>query len=192
MSRILTFSRTFPAYHPRKGEPTFFVEAILTQLEIDYTSYNYFDWLVKNNSEIDSSFLENFMDSFKQNIQPKSHTIRNHAKPIKVSEFINPKCWAGKPYNKTKEGYWQIKFAPDIEVKKTWDFEIEVDDDYTCFLIDNKPFCEMNSKMTTNTGQLDYLAKNDGLNTLDLLYWFKHPSPFSAQIICWNDSVSYI
>jgi len=175
MSRILTFSRTFPAYHPRKGEPTFFVEAILTQLEIDYTSYNYFDWLVKNNSEIDSSFLENFMDSFKQNIQPKSHTIRNHAKPIKVSEFINPKCWAGKPYNKTKEGYWQIKFAPDIEVKKVIPIECKVIDGFKNFGYSSETVCK--------------IATNDGLAVGDFLNWFN--KPFNGQIICWNENVKY-
>lgn len=191
MSRILTFSRTFPAYHPRNGQPTFFVEAILIQLGIDYTSLNYFIWLCENNKEIGEPFLDSFYNSLSHNIEPKSHTIRNHAKPLKAGEFINPKCWAGKPYNKTKEGYWQIKFAPDIEVKKTWNFEIEIDDDYTCFLVNKKPFCEMNSKMTTNTGQLDYLAKNDGLNSLDLLYWFKHPLPYKGNIICWNENINY-
>ena len=29
MSRVMTFSRVFPSYHPRKGDPTYFVEAIL-------------------------------------------------------------------------------------------------------------------------------------------------------------------
>jgi len=180
MSRILTFSRTFPAYHPRKGEPTYFVEAILSQLGIDYTSYNYFDWIVKNNPKIDSSFLEDFMDSLKQNIYPKSHTIRNHVHPLKVSEFINPNCWAGKPYNKTKEGYWQIKFAPDIEVKKTWDIQILNAPTFFETKINGKEF---------NSWTL--LAKNDGLSAVDMLDWFKHPKPFNGQIICWNENIKY-
>jgi hypothetical protein len=28
MSRVLTFSRVFPAYHPKAGQPTGFVEKI--------------------------------------------------------------------------------------------------------------------------------------------------------------------
>lgn len=30
MSKILTFSRVFPAYHPKAGQPTFFVGGILS------------------------------------------------------------------------------------------------------------------------------------------------------------------
>jgi hypothetical protein len=32
MSRVITFSRVFPSYHPRKGEATFFVESVLKSL----------------------------------------------------------------------------------------------------------------------------------------------------------------
>lgn len=32
MSKVITFSRTFPAYHPRKGEPTYFVEKFWTSI----------------------------------------------------------------------------------------------------------------------------------------------------------------
>lgn len=28
MSRVLTFSRVYPSYHPKAGEPTYFVEKI--------------------------------------------------------------------------------------------------------------------------------------------------------------------
>ena len=41
MARIITFSRTFPAYHPKAGEPTYFVEMILNDLGIDFRSWFY-------------------------------------------------------------------------------------------------------------------------------------------------------
>lgn len=34
MSKVITFSKFFPAYHPRKGEPTFFVEQIQGGLKV--------------------------------------------------------------------------------------------------------------------------------------------------------------
>lgn len=30
MAKVITFSTTFPAYHPKKGDPTFFVEKFLS------------------------------------------------------------------------------------------------------------------------------------------------------------------
>lgn len=32
MSKVITFSRVFPSDHPRKGEPTFFVEKLYNSL----------------------------------------------------------------------------------------------------------------------------------------------------------------
>jgi hypothetical protein len=185
MSRVMTFSRVFPSYHTRKGEPTYFVEAILTQLGIDYTNHDYFVWLVENNPSIDEWFLNEFYERLSHDIDPKSHTIRAHKKPLKLGEWINPKCWAGRPYNKTKEGYWQIKFAPDIEVKKVWDVRIHtiahwINSSGMMFPIDYKE-----------------LAKNDGLSTEDFLDWFGNPTQkgfkdvFFGHIICWNENIEY-
>ena len=183
MSRVITFSRTFPAYHPKKGQPTYFVEAILTQLGIKYKTGNYYKWLIENNPEISEVFLMKFFDGLKRDVYPKSHTIRNHKKPLKVGDFIDPKCWAGKPYNKTVEGFWQIKFAPDIEIKKVWDFEMDLNCIYS-----------INGKRSNE--QTDYdLALNDGLTESEMQFWFmpnvNKPKEFKGQITCWNESVNY-
>lgn len=179
MSKIITFSRTFPSYHPRKGEATFFVEGILNCLKIDFTHDNYYAWLREWNPDIDSSFLMNFLESLTTGMGVKSHTIRDHKKPLKVGDFINPKCWAGKPYNKTDEGYWQIKFAPDIEIKKVWSFEVK---DKGTFYVNNE--IGLNSTV-------ENFAKNDGLKGKDLLNWLKYPNPFKGQINCWNEKINY-
>ena len=52
MIKAITFSRTFPITHPNKGEPTYFVKAILTQLGIKYKQKTYYKWLVDNNPKI--------------------------------------------------------------------------------------------------------------------------------------------
>jgi hypothetical protein len=176
MSRVMTFLRVFPSYHPRKGEPTYFVEAILTQIGIDYTKHDYFVWLVENNPDIDEWFLNEFYERLSHDIDPKSHTIRTHKKPLKVGEWFNPKCWAGIPYKKTKEGFWQIKFAPDIEVKKVWDFEV-----YNRHMgISDLSFRHVNVPL---------VALNDGLELVDFMHWFN--KPFNGQIICWNENIEY-
>ena len=178
MSRTITFSRTFPAYHPKAGQPTFFVEGILTQLGINRTTHDYLLWLKINNPEISELFLSDFYDSLSENIEQKSHTIRAHKNPLKVGEFINPKCWADKPYNKTKEGFWQIKFAPDIQIKKTWNFSKDILSGE--FYLDG----------FDATTHLEMIAKNDGLSLQDFKDWFNKPVA-NAQINCWNENIKY-
>jgi hypothetical protein len=148
--------------------------------------------LVENNPDIDEWFLNEFYERLSHDIDPKSHTIRAHKKPLKVGELINPKCWAGRPYNKTKEGYWKIKFAPDIEVKKQWDFEVKTDIDYSLVTIDDWNFYEENEHFVVNGQAFETLAKNDGLSLPDLKAWFKWPEPSGEmQIICWNENIEY-
>lgn len=191
MAKVITFSRTFPSYHPKKGEPTYFVEAILTQLGIKYKTGKYYKWLIENNPKISEVFLMKFFDSLKRDILPKSHTIRNHKKSLKKGDFIEAKCWACKPYNKTVEGFWQIKFAPDIEIKNVFDFKIEIDKDYICVFIDNYPFYEENKSMVTQVEALDKLANNDALSLVDFKNWFKWGTPFDGQILCWANGIEY-
>lgn len=183
MAKVLTFSRFFPSTHPRKGEPTHFVEAILTRLGINYKTGGYYVWLIQNNPGISDVFLMKFFDSLKSDVYPKSHTIRSHKKPLREGDIINPKCWAGKPYNKTEEGYWQIKFAPDIEVKKTWDFGMDENGIYSV------------SGFYADDETRGRLAANDGLSESDMQFWFmpdiKRPKPFSGRIYCWNNEIEY-
>lgn len=183
MKKEVNFSRVFPAYHPKKGEPTYFVEAILTQLGIDYTDHYYFEFLVKNNPKISELFLQKFFDSLSQDIAPKSHTIRSHKRPLKVGDYINPTCWADKPYKKTEEGFWKIKFAPDIEIKKVWDMEIN-----------NEGVFYLNGKYVDVTSSIcegKTIAENDGLSSDDMLDWFPASKPFQGKIICWNELIEY-
>lgn len=135
--------------------------------------------LVELNPNIERSFLREFHGSLDETVvEPKLHTIRKHEKPLKVGDFITPVCWAGKPYNKTEEGYWQIVFAPNIEVKQSWDFEI-----YERLLYVNGWSLDENSE--------EKLAQNDGLSRKELLSWFKYPEPKTGYIICWDEKLTY-
>lgn len=190
MSRIVTFSRYFPGYHLLKGKPTYFVEKILNQLMPGWSNDDsYCRLLIElNQKKINAGKLTvqqiidfwRTLDTRQHGI--KLHTIRaGHSK--KQGQFLTPAVWSGRPYHDP-----QIIFAPDIDVKKTWDFTVKkyVDVWYTDFgnysIPDNVPLkCSM----------LQTVARNDGLSIDDFLDWFKFPQQFQGQIIAWDENVNY-
>lgn len=106
MSKVITYCRAFPAYHPRKGEPTYFVEKIWAGLADkinDFRIPQYFtDW----------DWYEYY------NGVPKWHTVRAGNR-WKVGDKFSPRVWSGKPYKSI-----QLTIAADIEIKKIWTIEI--------------------------------------------------------------------
>jgi hypothetical protein len=163
MSRVLTFSRTFPSYHPRKGEPTYFVEKLNKSLPIWKYGIIFTD-LIHND-------IPFFDIEYYKTCEKKYHTIRAGHR-WKVGDNFSPRVWSGKPYQSK-----QIIIAPDLEVKKVWDFEIKE-----------------NSIMVNSflySGAENRIAKNDGLDRDDFLNWFKYPKSFDGQIICWDSSINY-
>jgi len=97
MSRVIVFSRVFPAKHLKAGEPTFFIEKIWQSLGINHLQ---------------------IYEEFGGDIEPKHHTIRAGNR-WKVGDKFSPRVWSGKPYCSK-----QIEICDDIEIKKVWDFEI--------------------------------------------------------------------
>lgn len=171
MSRVLTFSRTFPAYHPKAGQPTHFVEKIWKSIEI---------------ADITGIPLPKERDSFCfGNHSPKHHTIRAGSR-FKVGDKFSPRVWSGKPYNSK-----QIVIAPDIEVVKVWDFEMVPSLHWDECMYKSKNFF-------IDADRLNSIAQNNGLALIDFAQWFAGPGmvssnrkPFSGQIICWNKSINY-
>jgi len=162
MARLITFSRVFPAYHPRKGEPTNFVEQIYNSIfEEDC------DW-----SDAPGGPEAYVIEMNHSVVTLKHHTIRNGNR-WKVGDKFSPRVWSGKPYASK-----MITIAPDIEIKKIWDFEIKGDSIY----IDGRSISPDN---------LEEVAENDGLSRHELQEWFQYPKPFKGQIICWSDSINY-
>jgi hypothetical protein len=163
MSRVITFSRVFPSYHPRKGEDTNFIRGLIISLKgKEVAALNFgFD-------------PEKYI--------PKHHTIRQGNR-WKVGDKFSPRVWSGKPYYSK-----QITIAPDIEIKKVWDIEICDWCAMPSFIEGAPPkFLTINGKICHD---LELLAKNDGLSLIDLLYWFDKPF-FKGQIICWNEKINY-
>ena len=176
MSKVITFSRTYPFYHPRKGEETFFVEKIWKFIYDAYEGSNNplagywenYDYTLG----IDYNISHNIHNHY-----PKSHTIRNGNR-WKVGDMFSPRIWSGKPYNSP-----QIIIGPDIEIKKIWRFDIEpLGGDY---LLNGHKL---------NFDTLKIIAQNDGFTELDDFEpWFnvKRNKGFCGQIICWNDKIEY-
>lgn len=167
MAKTILFSRFFPAYHPKAGEPTFFVEKIIKSLDAPVL--------------VDSSFmgqLAGYFDFLKTDIEPKYHTIRSGNR-WKVGDKFSPRVWSGKPYRSK-----QIIIAPDIEVKKTWDIEIS----------ENQYSIKLESGWTTGSlfkenERASKIAMNDGLSNIDFIDWFN--KSLTGQIICWNNKIEY-
>lgn len=164
MSRVLTFSTKFPAYHPRKGEPTFFVEKCLKGFP---------DFIQTETNLI--SEIELALDIW-ETLQPKFHTIRAGHR-WKVGDKFSPRIWSGKPYNSK-----QIIIAPDIQVKKVWNINIERN-----IMVAGDFMITINYEDFTD---ITKLASNDGLTPQDLMSWFNRDL-FIGQIICWNDKIEY-
>lgn len=176
MSKVITFSRTFPAYHPKAGEPTRFIEKvyagladILPEFEIPNAANDHWDWHEYYNCS-----------------KPKFHTIRAGDR-WKVGDKFSPRVWSGKPYNSK-----QIIIAPDIEIKKIWEFEIENKGNHITYYLDGLDIFQYYPKENAhvNSDTFHDLAKNDGLTQNDIVNWFGF-KPFIGQIICWNENVEY-
>jgi len=184
MSKVLTFARRYPANHPRKGEPTFFVEQLWNSLSLKIGQSLLLDL---EDINFDYAILK---DCLLNTVDPTIKAAKNHTIRVghrwKVGDKFSPRVWSDKPY-KSK----QIIIAPDVEITNVHDFRIEVDGNYIAVMIDGHAFYEENSEFVTQVLALETLAKNDGLSLEDFKSWFKWGKPFGGQIISWNPKIEY-
>lgn len=166
MAKVITFSTTFPDYHPKSGQPTWFIEKFYNSL---YARNNLMEYPV--GIYINESVLE-----------MKHHTLRL-GRRWKKGDLFSPRVWSGKPYNSK-----QIIIGPDIEIKKLWDVVILAEPNQTTILLPTQ------LPSTYEMLSLGEVAKNDGLSIDDFESWFnpqKKSLQLEAQIICWNGGVRY-
>lgn len=167
--RVLTFSRTFPAHHPKAGQPTWFVDKILHS--ISFPDY-------KHSIDIDN---------------PAKYTTIRRGNLWKVGDKVSARYWSEIPYRSK-----QVEFA-QLEVRKTWKFETALwigcnsKNCYSTWYMDGKEIGVLSKDLLHTEGWdlINTIAENDGLSITDLLSWFKHPSNFNGQIICWNENINY-
>lgn len=164
MAKVITFSRVYPAHHPRKGEPTFFVEKLIE-------GFKQLGLTIPKNELVTKPFIRSL--NFEK-FDPKWHTIREGQR-FKAGDWFSPRCWEGKPYNSK-----QIILCEDVQVKKTWDFNLTKD----TFYINGNALHE------NSWEYINQFIKNDGfINIGDFTHWFKEG--FEGQIICWNEKIQY-
>jgi hypothetical protein len=180
MSKVRTFSRTFPAKHVRVGLPTYFVEKILINAGVDYQSEGYLELLLELNEKniklgkLTEKDISEFQSSlvYKSIIPPderyKRHTCRAGFH-FKVGDELSPRVWSKKPYSSP-----QIIFYHDLTICKTYILELDAEER-------QKPVIEgrLRSSLAVK------LANNDGLSLVDFQEWFKGKN-FEGQIICWS------
>ena len=170
MSRVITFSRVFPAHHPKAGQPTFFVEKI-------WASRGFPEHFRTLESLKNEAF--NYFSKFKD--VPKHHTIRQ-GRRWQVGQKFSPRVWSGKPYQSK-----QIIIGPDIEIVKTWDIDMIRNENGTINVTIAKSL----------DPRLNVVSANDGLSPEDFNDWFntnpkfRKEKKFVGQIICWNHNVNY-
>ena len=167
MAIVITFSKKFPSYHPKAGQPTYFVEAF-------YKSLFVMKCLPK---ELEESFNhEVFLNGM-----TKHHTVRSGNR-FKKGDFFSPRVWGTDVNPKSgKSGAYhskQIILSHDTEIKNVWDIEINEATEIS-----------INGKFISYGWEVE-LANNDGLSWQEFNDWFVK-LPFKGQIICWNDAVSY-
>ena len=168
MKQII-FSTKFPATHPRKGQPTYFIEKIWAGLADQGQTMDDFDYL-----EMD--FHEYY------NASPKLHTIRA-GKRWKEGDEFQGKIWSGRPYwSKT------IIVTPILTVERVYYLSM-------IFLSGVPRVTVEHKEMIFGNFIDDQLAVNDGLSYMDFVGWFASKKTikygFTGQIICWNKKVKY-
>lgn len=183
MARVITFSRFFPANHPKKGEPTFFVEKIWAHLILTEK----FDW------ESCESFLCGFwcegmfsmkkVEDFVHENEAKTHTIREGNR-WKKDDVFSPRVWGGKPYNSS-----QIVFAPELTIPKTEiigtvNYNVDGKEKDIRFWVPSGQFSRngVELKRTLFHSEAMEVAKNDGLLYSDFRAWF-NKGDFEGQKI---------
>lgn len=163
----LGVSRNFPTTHPRKGEPTWFVENIIAG-QIDKNDNFQFNV----SCEYDTGIVFDCRN-------PKIHTIRSNyelwaKRMVEVQAgkaVIELFYWSGKPYHKDENGVGQVVFAT---LDKNSGCGVQELGFSVCGtgvnLIDN-PFI-FTDLFPKNISVLD-LCKNDTLSLEDFKAWFK-------------------
>ena len=193
MARHIKFSRTYPAHHPKAGQQTYFVEKFWKCLwDLEKINVNPMDGYFQKYDEVFPVTSDP-----KENIHlhlPKHHTIRNghrwkkgdYFQPSVWGDDINPKSGRSGPYHSKS-----INIAPPTLITDVYDFKMSARlwiDECEFFL--NHQFL--------NIKELTQVALNDGLDVLDLVYWFagkgqanSKRKSFDGQVIIWNEKIKY-
>lgn len=170
MSKVIIVSRTFPAYHPKAGCPTYFVEKIWKSIDRILS--------IQEIAELPASVYGRICVDLETNYAPKHHTIRA-GKRWKIGDKASLRVWSEKPYRSK-----QIAILPDITICRVVDFEMN--DGEGGVYLDGKYYWYFYAQ-EQQSEKICELARNDGLSGTDLRDWIGNKESFSGQILIWNN-----
>lgn len=190
MSKVISFSRTYPAYHSKKGQPTYFVEKFWKSL---YNMGNH-DFMDYEGHYTDALGVKFIPEENIHNHKPKGHTIRAGLR-WNAGDYFSPRVWGEdiNPKSGRKGAYHskQVILAPDVEIKRVHTIHILPGHADKQIFIDGNWACNWNSYNANR------MAENDGLTGPDMHEWFtkspdfKKSGDFLGQIIIWDDKIKY-
>lgn len=161
-THVLILSKTFPATHPKAGQPTYFNQKLMRAVYRDFCDID-----VVDREWIKPSVRDRF-------IPAKLHTIRgNYERWKKIIDevrsgeaILSVRQWTGKPYNSKQEEIQRFTNRDYISVQKLElklasfsPFYIEVD--------------RIDEERRTDSVHVGLLANNDGLSLDDWQFWFE-------------------
>lgn len=182
MAKVITYSRKYPAYHVRKGEPTYFVEKFYNSIGVKFfekLKYLNLDYINSHIKELPAGTdtIKDFHTSLNSSIKDVKNTTIRKGKRFKAGDYFSPRIWGTNINHKSgRSGPYhsqQIILAPDVLIENVWDFKIIGG----VFFIDYKK--------VVDESILHTIANNDGLTRPDLFGWFNYPKDFNGQIISW-------
>lgn len=159
-THVLILSKTFPKWHPKAGQPTYFKEKM----------HNGLLW----NKGMNIGYSQTPSYAIPGDIQLKLHTLRgNYERWEKIFEEIDRgeaclvlKQWSGVPYRSKQETIAVLTKEDGIGLQKLdlklasfSPFYIEVD--------------RIDEERRTDTIHVGLLANNDGLSLTDWQFWFE-------------------
>lgn len=156
---VITLSKVFPVYHPRKGEPTNFNWKLFRSTYKEFSGVDTLNW-----------FQKNWQPRF---IPPKQHTIRgNYDYWHKIFDeieadraYLSVRQWEGKPYASKQVEIMRLTKEDGIGMQ------------LLCFAGNQtKKDRELHRPIVKGTTEIDYrtLAANDGLSLQDWEDWFTY------------------
>lgn len=163
MAKVITFSVTFPAYHPRKGEHTNFI----MNVRKGYSSR---------------------IHDYQPDEDAKHHTIRNGNR-WKKGDFCSLRYWIDKPYCSKQ----QQMFENDVELIEVYKIKIGKDFETISLENNTNFEIYTQFSFNRNVNELiKQLAKNDGLSVQDFKDWFAKSLPFKGQILVFGKDPEYL
>ena len=93
MSKVITFSTSFPPYHYRAGQPTYFVEKLCKALDENKS--------IGMKHQISKELIDHFNFAVYNDCDPKYTTIRAGNR-FKEGEYFSPRIWGNNVNPKSK------------------------------------------------------------------------------------------